>query len=95
MPPMACSFQIFHVSKGLPEVTISEEDQNKFWYDNTVGDVFLVFLMAVCDVYMHTEDGNELWEALNAKFSASDADSELYIMESFHDYGMVNNRSIV
>uniref|UniRef100_A0A453DI94 CCHC-type domain-containing protein n=1 Tax=Aegilops tauschii subsp. strangulata TaxID=200361 RepID=A0A453DI94_AEGTS len=35
------------------------------------------------------------WDALNAKFGATDAGSELYIMESFHDYKMVNNRSVV
>ena len=27
--------KIFHVSKGMPEITISEQDQEKFWYDNT------------------------------------------------------------
>ena len=30
-----------------------------------------------------------------AKYDATDADSELYIMESIHDYKMVNNRSVV
>jgi len=36
-----------------------------------------------------------LWDHLNATFGASDAGSELYIMESFHDYKMVANRSVV
>ena len=49
----------------------------------------------LCDVYMHINDGKILWDALNAKFGATDAGSELYIMESFHDYKMVNNRSVV
>src|SRR3954466_15283277 len=44
---------------------------------------------------MHIKDAKELWEALNTKFGATDAGSELYIMESFHDYKMVNNRSVV
>ena len=44
---------------------------------------------------MHIEDGKELWDALKAKFGATDAGSELYIMESFHDYKMVNDRSVV
>ena len=30
-----------------------------------------------------------------AKYDATDAGSELYIMESFHDYKMVNNCSVV
>src|SRR3954470_5611619 len=44
---------------------------------------------------MHIKDGKELWEALNAKFGVADAGSELYIMENFHDYRMINNRSVV
>ena len=47
------------------------------------------------DVYMHITNGKKLWEALNAKFGVADAGSELYIMESFHDFRMANNRSVV
>ena len=36
-----------------------------------------------------------LWDALVAKYDATDAGNELYLMESFHDYMMVNNRSVV
>jgi hypothetical protein len=36
-----------------------------------------------------------LWDALTTKYGASDAGSDLYIMESFQDYKMVDNRSIV
>ena len=36
-----------------------------------------------------------MWDHLNATFGASDAGSELYIMESFHDYKMVGNQSTV
>jgi hypothetical protein len=44
---------------------------------------------------MHIQYGKTLWDAQNAKFGATDAGSELYIMESFHDYKMVNNHSVV
>ena len=47
------------------------------------------------DVYMHITDAKELWEALNAKFGVADAGSELYIMENFHDYKMMKDRSVV
>ncbi|KAK1677076.1 hypothetical protein QYE76_037924 [Lolium multiflorum] len=40
-------------------------------------------------------NGKELWDALNAKFGATDVGSELYIMESFHDIRMVNSRYVV
>jgi len=36
-----------------------------------------------------------LWDALVAKYDTIDAGSELYTMESFHDFKMVNNRSVV
>ena len=39
--------------------------------------------------------GKEIWDALEAKYGASDAGSELYIMEQFHDYRMVEDRSVV
>ena len=36
-----------------------------------------------------------MWDALEAKYGVSDAGSELYVMEQFHDYRMVEDRSIV
>ena len=36
-----------------------------------------------------------LWDALEVKFGATDAGSELYAMEQFHDYRMVDNRSVL
>ena len=47
------------------------------------------------DVYMHIIDAKELLDALVAKYDATDAGSELYTMESFHDFRMVNNHSVV
>jgi hypothetical protein len=36
-----------------------------------------------------------LWDALTTKYGASDAGSDVYIMESFHDYKLADNCSIV
>src|SRR4051812_2511933 len=44
---------------------------------------------------MHIKDGKELWDALDAKFGATDAGSELYIMESFHDFKMTKDLLVV
>jgi hypothetical protein len=49
----------------------------------------------LCDVYMNIKSAAELWEALEHKFSASDAGCELYVVEQYHDFKMVDNRSIV
>jgi len=44
---------------------------------------------------MHIKNADELWEALEHKFSASDAGRELYVMEQYHDFRIVDNRSVV
>jgi hypothetical protein len=44
---------------------------------------------------MHITDEKELWDALYTKFSATDAGSELYIMENLHDNRMVNNHFVI
>ena len=36
-----------------------------------------------------------MWDTLEAKYGVSDAGSELYVMEQFHNYRMVYDRSIV
>jgi hypothetical protein len=47
------------------------------------------------DSTLHMTDAKTLWDCLNATYGASDAGKELYIMESFHDYKMVANKSVV
>ena len=42
---------------------------------------------------LHTD--KEMWDTLEAKYGVSDASSELYVMEQFHDYRMVDDRSVV
>jgi transcription elongation factor GreA-like protein len=49
----------------------------------------------LCDVYMNIKSAAELWEVLEHKFSASDAGRKLYVMEQYHDFRMVDNRSVV
>jgi hypothetical protein len=44
---------------------------------------------------MHTKDRKELWDALDTNFGAADAGSELYIMESFHDFKLTKDLSTV
>jgi hypothetical protein len=44
---------------------------------------------------MNNKSATELWEALEHKFSASDAGRKLYVMEQYHNSKMVDNRSVV
>jgi len=44
---------------------------------------------------MHIIYAKVLWDTLNTKHGASDESIRLYFTESFHDYQMVDNRSVV
>ena len=60
-----------------------------------MGSVLSVLGDKLVDAYLHIRDAKELWDALDAKFGAADAGGELYAMEQFNEYKMVENRSIV
>ena len=47
------------------------------------------------DSYIRLPTGKDLWDALEAQYGVSDAGSELYVMEQFLDYRMVEDRSVV
>jgi hypothetical protein len=81
----------------MPEGNISDEDQRKFQEANDifVGAVRNVLLDYLFDSVMHLRDTKALWDHMNATYGASDAGKELYTMESFNDYKMVANKSVV
>ena len=89
--------KVFWVSAGMPEGNISEEDQRAFQDANQifVGVVQNVLADHIFDTILHIKDAKTLWDYLAATFGASDAGKELYIMETFHDYKIVANKSIV
>jgi len=89
--------KVFWVKDGLPEGNISDEDRKKFQEANEifVGAVRNVLSDHLFDSCLHMKDAKALWDYLNTTYGASDAGKELYIMESFHDYKMVANKSIV
>jgi len=62
---------------------------------NFVGCVLNVLSDQLCDVYMNIKSAAQLWEALEHKFGAADAGQELYVMEKYHDFKMVKNRSVM
>ena len=82
---------------GIPVGEHSPKDKRKFTDANNifVGCVISVLADHLVDVYMHMEDTKELGDALVAKYDVTDAGSELYTIESFHYFRMVNNRSVV
>lgn len=75
----------------------SEKEVQEFIAAMTVfvGCVLSVLSDQLCDVYMHIKNAAELWEALEHMFSASGAGRELYVMEQYHDFRIVDNRSVI
>jgi hypothetical protein len=47
------------------------------------------------DVYLRNKTGKDLWDALNINYSGSDVGIELYIIETYHDYKMVDKKGVV
>ena len=92
------AMQCFHVSRGKrSEPPLSPEEEAKFEASDCLFRGALISVLAdnIVDVYMHMPSGKDMWDALEAKFGVSDAGSELYVMEQFYDYKMVDDRSVV
>jgi hypothetical protein len=49
----------------------------------------------LCDIYMHHTSVHKLWDALDCKYAEYDDGRELYVNDQYHEYKMVDDRSIV
>nr|CCI55375.1 PH01B035L11.20 [Phyllostachys edulis] len=88
---------VFHVANGKPKGTLTPEQEQAFEATDNLfkGAVVSVLGEKLVDAYMVIKTGKEKWDALEAKFGVSDGGSELYLMEQYHDYRMVDSRSVV
>ena len=82
---------------GIPVGEHSPEERRKF---TDAINIFMECVISVLadrlvDVYMHITYAKQLWDALVAKYDATNAGSKLYTMESFHDFKMVNIHSVL
>jgi hypothetical protein len=86
---------IIRVANGKLEQFTPEEEQAFMATDNLFrGIVISVPAANLVDFYLTATSGKELWDALETKYGVSDTGSELYVMEQFCDYKMVNDRSV-
>jgi hypothetical protein len=46
-------------------------------------------------MYLHYKTAEEMWDTLNTEYEGSEAGTELYIIEQYHDYQMVARKSVV
>jgi hypothetical protein len=47
------------------------------------------------DTYLRYKTAKEMWGTLNTEYEGSDAGIELYIIEQYHNYQMVDEKSVV
>jgi hypothetical protein len=90
------AMNIIHVANGKPEQFTLEEEQAFMAADNLFrGTMISVLVENLVDFYLTATSGKELWDALETKYGVSNARSELYVMEQFCDYKMIDDRSVV
>jgi hypothetical protein len=54
-----------------------------------------VLVETLQDTYLRYKTTKEMWDTLNTEYGGSDAGTELYIIEQYHDYQMVDGKSVV
>jgi hypothetical protein len=76
------------VSEGKPEGELSPEKEKEYSKSNTIfyGAVVGVLVETLQDTYLCYKTTKEVWDTLNTKYGGSDAGTELYIIEQYHDY---------
>jgi hypothetical protein len=86
-----------HVLNEQPATVRSDEDEQAWGHAETMCKAALLSIIndSLVDAYIPLPTGRAVWEALEARYGLSDAGSELYIMEQFHDYKMVDNHPVV
>jgi hypothetical protein len=54
-----------------------------------------VLVETLQDTYLCYKTAKEMWDTLNTEYGGSDAGTKLYIIEQYHDYQMVDRKSVV
>jgi hypothetical protein len=86
----------YHTAQGKLEQFTPKEERMFDVADNLFrGIVIGALANKYVDSYLTCTSAKELCDALDEKFSVSDANSELYIMEQLFDYKMVEKCPVV
>ena len=91
------AMSVWHITEGpyLGPCTLDEEKAFKTADSLFRGVVISVLGENIVDTYLRLTSGKEIWDTLQANYGVSDAGSELYLMEQYYDYKMVDDRSVV
>jgi hypothetical protein len=87
----------FWVSEGEPEGELSPEKEKEYSKANTIFCDMVVGVLTKTqqDMYLRYKTAKEMWDTLNTEYGGSDVDTRLYIIEQYHDYQMVDGKSVV
>jgi hypothetical protein len=91
------AMNVFWVSEGKPEGELSPEKEKEYSEANTIfcGAMVGVLAETLQDTYLRYKTAKEMWDTLNIEYGGSDVGTELYIIEQYHDYQMVDGKSVV
>ena len=91
------AMNVWYITEGVPTGPRTLDEERAYQAADNLfrGAVISVLGENLVDAYMECTSGKELWDALKGRFGVPDAGSELYIMEQFFDYKMVDDRPVV
>jgi hypothetical protein len=87
----------FHVVEERAVGPQTSEEEHAFKHADTTCKAALLSIIgdSLVDAYVQLLTRKAMWDALEARYRVSDASSELYIMEQFHDCRMVEGHPVV
>jgi hypothetical protein len=91
------TMNVFWVSEGKPEGELTHEKEKAYSEVNTIfcGAMVGVLAESLQDTFLCYKTVKEMWGTLNTEYGGSDAGTELYITEQYHDYQMVDEKIVV
>jgi hypothetical protein len=91
------TINVFYVYEGKPKGEISLENEKEYSKANTIfcGVLVEILVESLQDMYLRYKIAKEMWDTLNTKYGGSYAGIEQYIIEQYHDYQMVDRKSVV
>jgi hypothetical protein len=87
-------FHVVHERVIGPQIS---EEERAFQHADTTCKAVLLSIIgdSLVDASVQLLTGKATWDALEARYDVSDVGSELYVMEQFHDYRMVEGHPVV
>jgi hypothetical protein len=91
------AINVFWVSMGKLEGELTPEKEKAYSEANTIffGAVVGVLAESLQDMYLRYKTCKEMWDTLNTEYRGSYAGIERYIIEQYHDYQIVDEKSVV